>query len=107
VIVCSSDGKTPGPQEREKLAAALDRAHGEISELEDISPERRSEILEALRREMAQVRSGGSKAQAEAAWRCNGAGRAFLVPETRIEGSDCRERWSVFPTGGRSYTRPE
>jgi beta-lactamase regulating signal transducer with metallopeptidase domain len=59
VIVCSSDGKTPGPQEREKLAAALDRAHGEISELKDISPERRSEILEALRREMAQVRSGG------------------------------------------------
>lgn len=58
VVVCSPDGAS-SPATREKLAAALDRARVEIGEIKDISPERRAQILDALRREMDQIRSPG------------------------------------------------
>jgi beta-lactamase regulating signal transducer with metallopeptidase domain len=59
IIVCSKDGTAPTAQTREKLLAALEKAQADIGSSDDLSPERRAKVVEALRQEIERVRSGG------------------------------------------------
>lgn len=58
IIVCSKDGTAPTAQTREKLLAALERAQADIGGSDNLSPERRAKVVEAIRQEMERVRSG-------------------------------------------------
>lgn len=59
VIVCNKDGTAPTAQTRDQLIAALDRARTDLEGSTDLKPERRAQVVEALRREIERVRSGG------------------------------------------------
>jgi hypothetical protein len=57
--MCTKDGKAAGPETREKMIAALERARTDMSSAEGLSAERRAKVLEALNREIERVRAGG------------------------------------------------
>ena len=59
IIMCTKDGKAAGPETREKMIAALERARTDMSSAEGLSAERRAKVLEALSREIERVRAGG------------------------------------------------
>jgi beta-lactamase regulating signal transducer with metallopeptidase domain len=58
ITICSKDGTAPTPEMREKLVAALETAMNETKGLTNMTPERRSQALEALQREMDRIRQG-------------------------------------------------
>jgi len=52
VLVCAKDGKAPNPEMRERLSAALERARGGAGPMSSLTPERREQVLAALKREL-------------------------------------------------------
>lgn len=58
VIICG-EGDTPG--NRQKLAAALDKARAELGSHERLTPQQRGQAAEALAREVARLRSEQAK----------------------------------------------
>jgi hypothetical protein len=59
IVVCSKDGKAAGPETREKLLAALERARSDMEKSDDLRPDQRARVVESLRREIERVRSEG------------------------------------------------
>jgi beta-lactamase regulating signal transducer with metallopeptidase domain len=58
IIMCRKDGTAGGPETREKMIAALERARSNMADAKELSPERRTQVLDALTREIERVRSG-------------------------------------------------
>jgi beta-lactamase regulating signal transducer with metallopeptidase domain len=59
IILCSKDGKLTEPETREKMIAALERARTNLGSAEGLTPERRTQVLEALRGEIERMRTEG------------------------------------------------
>jgi bla regulator protein blaR1 len=59
VVLCSKDGKAATPEMRERLVAALEKARSEVGSAGRLSPQGRTQALEALQREIERIRSQG------------------------------------------------
>lgn len=61
VVICSKDGKASTAETRERLVKALEKARAGLGEHDSLSAKGRAQASEALEREIARIRSQGTK----------------------------------------------